>query len=81
VVGVTKASVKLRPIRKTVTEGGYNPTYAKVMPVKDAFVGDGKPFTKRVKPSWDGAKYGVTIESYEWASLWSGEPMTESGDH
>jgi hypothetical protein len=67
-------------IAKKVVSGGYNmPTFAKVMPVKDSFVG--APKTKRVKPSYDGTGYGVDISSYSYANLWNGEPETESGDH
>lgn len=80
VVGVTAKSVKLRKIAKVyVTRSGGG--YATVMPVPGNFVDDDKPMTKRVGPSYRGTGYSVKITDYASASLWDGEPESESGDY
>lgn len=86
VVGVTKASVKIRKIAKVVVEMQKGPGCQTVAPVKDSFVSD-KPLTKRFKHDsgrWGGNSkidYSCKIESYATASLWDGKPEQESGDY
>jgi hypothetical protein len=80
VVGVTKASVKLRKINKSYAtldnSRGYSAT---VIAVPGTFIGE--TMTKRIKPSYDGDGYGVKITDNEYASLWNGTPKHESGEH
>ena len=65
VIERTAKMATIQKIGKECLDSGY-PSEEKVMPAKDAFVG--KPKKKKV------GTYGITISSYETASLWDGKP-------
>ena len=76
VVGVTKASVKIREILKKRVGGSQ--TQDMMAPEPGQFDPQGKTLTKRFKPHYSGKGYTVKIESYSWASLWDGVPRGET---
>ena len=65
VIERTAKMATIQKIGKERLDSGY-PSEDKVMPVKDAFVG--KPKKKKV------GTYGITISSFQTASLWDGKP-------
>jgi len=72
VIGVTKASVKVREIAKEFI--GSEPGSDIVKPAINNFKGD--LMTKRVKPSSDG--YAITLNSYSSAFLHDGQPKRQT---
>ena len=59
----------IQKICKEFLDSGY-PSEDKVIPLKDSFVG--KPKKKKI------GTYGITLSSYETASLWDGKPDYET---
>lgn len=82
VVGLTGASVKIRPIEKRIVQGN-GPGGNQVVPVpgayhdRDVLIGHGKAeVTKRIQTGYRGAP-GFSLE-HSWASKWDGQPVYET---
>lgn len=69
VIERTAKMATIQKICKEFLDSGY-PSEDKVIPLKDAFVG--KPKKKKI------GTYGITLSSYETASLWDGKPDYET---
>ena len=69
VIERTAKMATIQKICKEFLDAGY-PSEDKVIPLKDAFVG--KPKKKKI------GTYGITISSFETASLWDGKPDYET---
>ena len=69
VIERTAKMATIQKICKEFLDSGY-PSEDKVIPLKDSFVG--KPKKKKI------GTYGITLSSYETASLWDGKPDYET---
>jgi len=69
VIERTAKMATIQKICKEFLDSGY-PSEDKVIPLKDSFVG--KPKKKKI------GTYGITISSFETASLWDGKPDYET---
>lgn len=76
VVGLTGASVKIRPIDKQTVGNPYAPQ-VQVVPIPGAYIGD-VVMTKRIKDGYQG-RPAISISSYQGAWLWDGTPKYQTG--
>lgn len=75
VVGLTGASVKIRPIDKQTVSNPHAPQ-VQVVPIPGAYIGD--VMTKRIKDGYQG-RPAISISSYQGAWLWDGTPKYQTG--
>ena len=68
-----KTMIKVRPIAKRATSD-HGVAHYKVEPIPGSFIGES--FRRKVKTY--GSITGIEISSFQWGSVWSGDPQIET---